>query len=118
MKNFSRQKNIYYGFNFINRFMVYMPVFVLFLKMKGLNQTHVMVMMSAYNIAIMVGEIPTGILADRISRKASVMLGCIIQGGGYALYVASFKFLYISFHRNFVWDWYDHAIRCYVSYVL
>lgn len=81
MKNFLRQKNIYYGFNFINRFMVYMPVFVLFLKMKGLNQTHVMVMMSAYNIAIMVGEIPTGILADRISRKTSVMLGCIIQGG-------------------------------------
>lgn len=80
MEKFVQQKRIYYAFNFLNRFMVYMPVFVLFLNSKGINQLHVMMIMSAYNIAIMVGEIPTGVLADKISRKTSVMLGSIIQG--------------------------------------
>lgn len=80
MNTLLQQKRIYYSFNFINRFMLYMPVFVLFLKMKGLNQTQIMIMMSAYNLAIMVGEVPTGVLADKVSRKASVMTGCIIQG--------------------------------------
>lgn len=60
--------------------MVYLPVFVLFLYQKGLSQTNVMVMMSVYNIAIIVGEVPTGIIADKYSRKLSVMIGCVLQG--------------------------------------
>ena len=76
MSEIKRQTYLYYAFNFVNRFMVYLPVFVLFLNEKGLSQSKVMILMSAYNIAIMAGEIPTGIVADKFSRKASVCIGC------------------------------------------
>lgn len=80
MESIKKQTAVYYIFNFVNRFMVYMPVFVLFLYQKNLSQTQVMILMSAYNIAIMIGEVPTGIIADKFSRKMSVFMGCIIQG--------------------------------------
>lgn len=75
-----KQTIIYYLFNFINRFMVYMPVFVVFLLEKGLTQSQVMTLMAAYNLAILAGEIPTGVVADKFSRKISVIAGCLIQG--------------------------------------
>ncbi len=80
MELIKKQTKIYYIFNFVNRFMVYLPVFVLFLYQKNLSQAKVMVLISAYNIAILLGEVPTGIIADKFSRKLSVFLGCIIQG--------------------------------------
>lgn len=80
VENLSRQSRIYFIFNFINRFMVYMPVFVLFFKEKGLSQVHIMMIMSAYNISVMVAEIPTGVIADKISRKTSIMIGSVVQG--------------------------------------
>ena len=80
MQDIKKQTYIYYIFNFLNRFMVYLPVFVLFLNKKGFNQTMVMALMSVYNISIMIGEIPTGVVADKISRKLSVIVGCLLQG--------------------------------------
>lgn len=80
MEKIKKQVLIYCIFNFVNRFMVYLPIFVLFLYKKGLNQTQVMILMSAYNLAIIVSELPTGVVADTFSRKVSVILGGLIQG--------------------------------------
>lgn len=87
MENLKKQLTIYYIFNFINRFMVYFPVFVLFLNHKGFNQQQIMALMTAYNISILLGELPTGIVADRFSRKYSVIIGCLLQGASMLLMV-------------------------------
>lgn len=95
MSEIKRQTYLYYAFNFVNRFMVYLPVFVLFLNEKGLSQSKVMILMSAYIIAIMAGEIPTGIVADKFSRKASVFIGCILQGIMMLMMVPVTNFVYL-----------------------
>lgn len=89
-----KQIRLYYLFNFINRFMLYFPIFVIFLKSKGFSQTDIMVLMTFYNIAILVGEIPTGVFADKISRKYSVIIGCFMQAVGIGLMV---------YLNNFLW---------------
>lgn len=96
MQDIKKQTYIYYIFNFLNRFMVYLPVFVLFLNKKGFNQTMVMALMSVYNISIMIGEIPTGVVADKISRKLSVIVGCLLQGIAMMCMIPSSNFVVLA----------------------
>ena len=94
MNVIKKQTYIYYVFNFVNRFMVYLPVFVLFLNQKGLSQAKIMMLMSAYNIAIMAGEIQTGVVADKFSRKVSVLIGCVLQGVAMLMMIPADNFVY------------------------
>ncbi|MCX7748939.1 MAG: MFS transporter [Clostridia bacterium] len=82
-----KQITLYYLFNFLIRFMIYFPVFVVFLQSVDLNNTQIMIILSVYNAAVIIGEVPTGVFADRFSRKGSVIIGCILQGASIFLMV-------------------------------
>ncbi|MDA0748573.1 MAG: MFS transporter [bacterium] len=56
------------------------PIFVLFFLSKDLTLARFMVLMSVLNISIFLFEVPAGIVADRFSRKWSVVLGYVFIG--------------------------------------
>jgi len=57
---------------------------------------------TALEIAVIFFEVPTGIVADKYSRKLSVVLGFFIIGLGFLIEVSSLKFIWI-FISQIVW---------------
>ncbi len=57
---------------------------------------------TALEIAVIFFEVPTGIIADKYSRKLSVILGFFIIGIGFLIELSSLKFLWI-FIAQIVW---------------
>ena len=58
---------------------VMVSVYVLFWLESGLGLGQIMVLGSVFGIALLVFEIPTGVLADRFSRKQSLVIGALVQ---------------------------------------
>jgi MFS family permease len=54
-------------------------IFVLYLIYKGLNIGEIALFQSTINIAMLVGEIPTGIIADNIGKKKALLMGSILM---------------------------------------
>lgn len=57
---------------------------------------------TALEIAVIFFEIPTGVIADKYSRKLSVILGFFIIGLGFLIELSSLKFVFI-FLAQIVW---------------
>ncbi len=53
----------------------FVPVIVIFFQRQGLNMTQVMFLQTAFAVAIVALEVPSGFFADRVGRKPSVFLG-------------------------------------------
>ncbi|MDP6349188.1 MAG: MFS transporter [Chloroflexota bacterium] len=71
----------YYLFSFIFGAAInaIVSVLVLFWLDRGLSLGQVMILMSTYGVSLLIFEIPTGVLADRFSRKWSLAIGALIQ---------------------------------------
>lgn len=69
-----------------------MPVIVLFYKSNGLTMQDIFLLQSAYSFTIMILEIPTGYLADKIGRRQSILIGASLGVAGYLVYSISFGF--------------------------
>lgn len=54
-----------------------LPVVVLFFLDRGISLAGFMILMSTLNISVFVFEVPTGIVADKFSRKWSVSIGTL-----------------------------------------
>lgn len=74
-------KNIYklFGYVFFSNLFFERAIFVLYLLYKGLSISQIAVFQGIINISMMVGEIPTGIIADNIGKKRGLMLGNIMM---------------------------------------
>jgi MFS family permease len=71
----------YYLFSFIFGAAInaIVSILVLFWLDRGLSLGQVMILMSTYGISLLIFEIPTGVLADRFSRKWSLAIGALLQ---------------------------------------
>ena len=70
-------------------FLLIMPVIVPFYYHFGLSTAQIFIIQSAYSLAMVVFEIPSGYIADRFGRKNSIILGCVLGFFGYGLYCIS-----------------------------
>lgn len=68
------------------------PIIMVYLLAKGLSFPQVMILQSVAAVAIAVLEVPTGALADRVSRKLSIILGAVITAVGLLMLVATSSF--------------------------
>ena len=59
---------------------IYLPIWILLLLDRGLNMATIGLFSAVMNFSMFALEVPTGIVADKISRKWSVCLGLIFQG--------------------------------------
>lgn len=80
---YARNVPIYYLFQFSTGFLIWIPVWIIFLQEeRGLSLTQVGLMEAIFWIAMMLAEVPTGAVADRWGRRTSLLLGSVLFTAG------------------------------------
>ncbi|HIG94709.1 MAG: Major facilitator superfamily MFS_1 [archaeon GW2011_AR13] len=95
MTNKDLSKNIkkFYWFSFFSDLIFWAPIIVLFWQENGLSLTEIMFLQSFFAISVVLFEIPTGVTADKVGRKQSLILGSIFLILGFSIYALSINFL-------------------------
>src|SRR5262245_30118550 len=68
------------------------PVYPLFLLSRGLDLFQINVVFAVYLVTVFLFEVPTGAVADRMGRKQSFLLSCLLRGVAYGLYARAESF--------------------------
>ena len=90
--DFSKNIKTYYLYSTFAELLILGPILVLFLLAKGLSFTEIMVLQSISAIAVVVFEVPTGAVADKIGRKESILLGTLLWAISLIVYVVGNNF--------------------------
>ncbi len=93
-ERFARNIPIYYLFQFATGFLIWVPVWIIFLQdERGLSLTQVGMMEAVFWVSMMLFEVPTGAVADRWGRRVSLALGGFMFTGGTILFVLAEGFV-------------------------
>lgn len=65
----------------------YTPVIVLYFLDNGVDLSMLVLAQAVYSIAIVAGEVPTGVIADSIGHKKSVIIGCAVEVLGFVSFL-------------------------------
>lgn len=84
---------VYSGFRFFISMLIIGPILVPFMLFKGLSYSQIMLLQSISAIAVFLFEIPTGAVADKLSRRLSLMLSGIFAVTGLLFYIVFDSFL-------------------------
>jgi len=87
----------YYIFDCFKVAMFYIPVLVVYLNMILAKPIQVGMLLSLKTISGLIFEIPTGFIADRFSRKLSVLIGLAINVISMAIFVLTKNFIWLCF---------------------
>src|SRR5687767_7967431 len=76
------QANIprFYLFTGLGNFLLWMPVWVIFFRERGLSLSQIGVLELVSILLLAVSEVPTGAVADTFGRKASMAMGATLHG--------------------------------------
>jgi MFS family permease len=75
-RRFERNILLFYGFSFAGNLALWSPIWVLYLQHeRGLSLTQITALDAPFWMIAILAEIPTGTVADRWGRKASLLLG-------------------------------------------
>lgn len=85
---------IYPLYRFFINMLIIGPILVPFMLFKGLNYSQIMLLQSISAISVFLFEVPTGAIADKVSRRFSLFLSGIFAAIGLLLYIV-FKNFYI-----------------------
>ena len=87
-ERYARNIPIYYLFQFATGFLIWVPVWIIFLQdERGLSLTQVGLMEAIFWVSMMLFEVPTGAVADRWGRRTSLALGGFLFTVGTTLFV-------------------------------
>jgi predicted MFS family arabinose efflux permease len=75
----SRNLRLFYLFRLLATSYLYVPIFMLFQEGRGLSFFERLALGGIYAAVIFAVEIPTGVFADRIGRRRSMMLGALLM---------------------------------------
>lgn len=73
----ARDLRLFYVFRLLATSYLWVPIFFFFMESRGLGFDDVMILGSIYAGTIILVEVPTGALADRIGRRHSMMAGSL-----------------------------------------
>ena len=73
--------------------MPYYPLYALLFLDTGLTEAQISVLFALWSITAFVAEVPTGALADRWSRRGSLVLACFLQAAAFVVWTATPGFL-------------------------
>ncbi len=90
--DFSKNIKTYYFYSTFAELLILGPILVLFLISKGLSFTEIMVLQSISAIAVVLFEVPTGAVADKIGRKESILLGALLWAISLGIYIVGTSF--------------------------
>ena len=90
-ERFARNIPIYYLFQFATGFLIWVPVWIIFLQdERGLSLTQVGLMEAVLWFTMFIAEVPTGAIADRFGRRISLALG------GFLFTIGTFMFVMLE----------------------
>ncbi len=92
MQQYERNIRIYTAYQFFWGLLIIGPILIPYLLLKGLNYSQIMLLQTVAASSVVLFEVPTGALADKISRKASLILGCVFMSIALVVYIISFSF--------------------------
>jgi len=78
---------VYPYFKFFFNLLIIGPILVPFMLFKGLNYAEIMLLQSISAIAVIFFEIPTGAIADKVSRSLSLVFSGFFASCGLLLYI-------------------------------
>ncbi len=70
---------------FFEVFLVFIPIAVPFFGSRGLDMQQVLLLQAWFGVVVVLMEVPSGYLADRIGRKHVVVAGCFLLGVGFSV---------------------------------
>ncbi len=73
----ARDLRIFYVFRLLATSYLWQPFFVFFMQSRGLSWAEIASLGGAYSGVLILAEVPTGAFADRIGRRASMMVGTL-----------------------------------------
>ncbi|GAA2208609.1 MFS transporter [Nonomuraea monospora] len=77
-----------YVYAFLSEFILIYPVYALLFTDTGISVAEVSTLFVIWSVTGMVLEIPSGALADAVSRRLLLFLGPLLSGAGFALWVS------------------------------
>jgi MFS family permease len=85
--------------SFLKGLYFYIPIFTFFLLSKDISLSAVIISQTFYSLFTFLGEVPTGIFADRFGQKTSIVIGYILEAFGivFILFYPTTLGLYIAF---------------------
>jgi MFS family permease len=69
-----------------------MPIITLFFKSNGLSIGDILLLQAIFSITVLVSEVPTGYVADRLGHKRSIVLGAVFASAGGIMYMLATGF--------------------------
>ncbi len=77
----------------------FVPILTLYLLNHGIGLTEIVLTQTIYAIFVFLGEVPTGILADKLGQKVSIMLGYLfnVLGASFLIFMPTTMGIYIAF---------------------
>ena len=94
MDNSQKNIRIYPYFRFFFSMLIIGPILVPYMLFKGLTYSQILLLQSISAIAVIFFEVPTGAIADKISRQLSLVLSGFFCAGGLLIYIL-FQSFYI-----------------------
>src|SRR5688500_13691962 len=73
----ARDLRLFYLFRLLATSYLWVPISCLLMSARGLSFLEVMLLAVIYSAVVILVEIPTGVFADRIGRRRSMMLGTL-----------------------------------------
>jgi MFS family permease len=72
-----RSLRLFYAFRLLATSYLYTPIFMLFQHGRGLTYFEMMALGALFSVVIILVEVPTGVFADRIGRRRSMLIGAL-----------------------------------------
>jgi MFS family permease len=76
-----RDLKLFYLFRLLATSYLYVPIFMLFQQTRGLSFSQRLALGGLYSVVVILVEVPTGVFADRLGRRRSMMLGAAAMIG-------------------------------------
>lgn len=88
----SKNIKVYKIYSIFSELLILGPIIVLYLLARGLEFTEIMVLQSIAAVAVVLFEVPTGVVADKIGRKFSMILGSLLWALSLFIYIIGKNF--------------------------
>jgi MFS family permease len=82
----ARDLKLFYFFRLLSTSYLFVPVSVFYARSRGLDIAEVMLLNTIYSLVVILTQLPTGALADRLGRRATMMLGAAAMVAACAVY--------------------------------
>jgi MFS family permease len=76
-----------YAFNFFDRFILIFPLYTVMFVDAGLKPVEITVCLTAWSITSFVLQVPSGVIADRWSRRHILAWAQLVRGAGFAVWL-------------------------------